>query len=111
MYFKPTDEGDYCFLSYKKEDIDYLRKIAPHFQFKAWYDFGIDYTEQWQEQIAKHIRESVFVILFLSNAVLVKDSFVMDEFEIAVRHGKKVFTVFLEPIDEKNIPMCADTFY
>ena len=68
--FDATDTKPYIFISYNTEDQVRLSKIAKALrdhQVNIWYDNGIHRIsdEEWQEQIAIHIREAEIVFFFL----------------------------------------------
>jgi len=113
LYKEIAESGDYIFLSYKKENIDRLREIVPHFQFNTWYDFGIHYTETWSESIVNHIKNCSAVILFLSKELLKPGtgSFPFYEYNIAIKNNKKVLVVYLEEIDYQDVPDSMAVWY
>ena len=108
LQIEPNDEKPFCFVSYKSDNKKQLYTIVKGFQFNAWYDFGIHYDDPWRAEIARHIRESDAVILFLSREVLVRDSFVIKEFRLAKKLKKRMLIVYLEPINTKELPDYID---
>ena len=83
--FDATDTKPYIFISYNTEDQVRLSKIAKALrdhQVNIWYDNGIHRIsdEEWQEQIAIHIREAEIVFFFLTQGIFEKkNSFVKKE--------------------------------
>jgi len=101
-----SDQGNYFFLSYKKENAELLKKIVEKLRFNVWYDFGINCAEVWTEEIVRHLKQSQAVILFLSRDVLKPgvESFVYLEYNVAMRNHKDVMVVYLEDINDDDIP-------
>ena len=87
--FEATDTKPYIFISYNTEDQTRLSKIAKALrdhQVNIWYDNGIHRIsdEEWQEQIAIHIREAEIVFFFLTQGIFEKkNSFVKKEYDLA----------------------------
>ncbi len=110
-----NDRGNYCFLSYKKEDADVLRQIVPSLNFDVWYDYGIeDGTYSWNEAIYTHLVESQAVIFFLSKALLKGGdrSYPYFEYNQAEQDNKKIIVVFLEKIDvDTDVPGSLKFWY
>lgn len=106
LYKEPNNSGDFMFLSYKKENVDQLRQIVPHFNFDVWYDKALDYGRCWMEGIVNNLRNCTAMILFLSKASLAqgKDSPALTEYSIARDHHKDIFVVYLEDIALEDVP-------
>ena len=69
--FEATDAKPFIFISYNTEDQVRLSKITTalrEHQINIWYDNGIHRIsdEEWQEQIAVHIRDAEIVFFFLT---------------------------------------------
>ena len=115
--FDATDTKPYIFISYNTEDQVRLSKIAQALrdhQVNIWYDNGIHRIsdEEWQEQIAIHIREAEIVFFFLTQGIFEKkNSFVKKEYDLATRHAKKVCLVMLDKIDPEIIPAKYDFWW
>ena len=115
--FDATDTKPYIFISYNTEDQVRLSKIAKALrdhQVNIWYDNGIHRIsdEEWQEQIAIHIREAEIVFFFLTQGIFEKkNSFVKKEYDLATRHAKKVCLVMLDKIDPEIIPAKYDFWW
>ena len=115
--FDATDEKPFIFVSYNTEDQVRLSKIAKELrahQINIWYDNGIHRIsdEEWQEQIAIHIREAEIVFFFLTQGIFEKkNSFVKKEYDLATRHAKKICLVMLDEIDPTIIPAKYDFWW
>lgn len=112
-----SDEKPYIFISYNTEDQERLCNIAQMLQERQvniWYDNGIQKisNEEWQEQIALHIRDAEIVFFFISHGIFVKkNSFVRKEYDLAARHSKNICVVLLDEIDARNIPAKYDFWW
>ena len=115
--FEATDAKPFIFVSYNTEDQVRLSKIAKELrahQINIWYDNGIHRIsdEEWQEQIAIHIREAEIVFFFLTQGIFEKkNSFVKKEYDLATRHAKKICLVMLDEIDPTIIPAKYDFWW
>lgn len=115
--FEATDKKPYIFISYNTEDQARLTKIAKALlkhQINIWYDNGIHKisNEEWQEQIAIHIREAEIVFFFLTQGIFEKkNSFVKKEYDLATRHAKKICMVMLDKINPDIIPAKYDFWW
>ena len=115
--FEATDKKPYIFISYNTEDQVRLSKIAKALlkhQINIWYDNGIHKisNEEWQEQIAIHIREAEIVFFFLTQGIFEKkNSFVKKEYDLATRHAKKICMVMLDKINPDIIPAKYDFWW
>ena len=115
--FEATDTKPYIFISYNTQDQARLTRIAKALlkhQVNIWYDNGIHRIsdEEWQEQIAIHIREAEIVFFFLTQGIFEKkNSFVKKEYDLATRHAKKVCLVMLDKIDPEIIPAKYDFWW
>lgn len=112
-----SDEKPYIFISYNTEDANRLSMIVKYIhqqQINVWYDNGIQKIseEEWQEQIANHIRAAEIVFFFISKGVFAKsDSFVKKEYDLAVRHNKNICVVLMDDIDTTVIPAKYDFWW
>lgn len=112
-----SDLKPFVFISYNNEDQERLYGIMKHLErheISIWYDNGIKRVsdEEWKEQIAIHIREASILFFFISKGIFVKsDSFVRKEYDLAVRHSKKMCIVLLDEIDNKIIPAKYDFWW
>lgn len=115
--FDATDEKPFIFVSYNTEDQVRLSKIAKELRahrINIWYDNGIHRIsdEEWQEQIAIHIREAEIVFFFLTQGIFEKkNSFVKKEYDLSTRHAKKICLVMLDEIDPQIIPAKYDFWW
>lgn len=103
-----SDEKPYIFISYNTEDQERLCNIAQMLQkyrINIWYDNGSQRVsdEEWQEQIALHIRDAEIVFFFISHGIFAKkNSFVRKEYDLAARHRKNICVVLLDEIIHKQ---------
>lgn len=117
LRIEASDEKPYIFISYNTEDQERLCNIAQMLQERQvniWYDNGIQKisNEEWQEQIALHIRDAEIVFFFISHGIFVKkNSFVRKEYDLAARHSKNICVVLLDEIDARNIPAKYDFWW
>lgn len=106
--FTPTDNENYYFLSYNKEDADRVSEIAQQISrtgIELWYDNGIKYGERWERTIAEKIYGCQAVILFFTRGILYKvDSYVEKEYEMARRFGRTIYYVMLDNIVDEEVP-------
>jgi hypothetical protein len=76
-------------------------------QMNIWYDKGIKRIseEEWQEQIALHIRDAEIVFFFISRGVFSKEnSYVRKEYDVAKFWKKKICVVLLDKVEDSIIP-------
>lgn len=112
-----SDEKPYIFISYNTEDQERLCNIVQTLQnhrINIWYDNGIQRVsdEEWQEQIASHIRDAEIVFFFISHGIFMKkNSFVRKEYDLAARHSKNICIVLLDEIDARSIPAKYDFWW
>lgn len=112
-----VDTEPYVFVSYNTEDQERLRKIIPtlqNYQVNIWYDNGIQKVsdEEWQEQIALHIRNAELAVFFISQGIFAKaKSFVRKEYDLALRHKKKICIVLMDEIRGEMIPAKYDFWW
>ena len=70
MLQKPyKGDENYIFISYSHRDIDEVLAFIETLQengYNVWYDEGIDPGTEWDENIAKHIRECAYFISFIT---------------------------------------------
>lgn len=113
LYKEPNNSGDFMFLSYKKENVEQLRQIVPHFDFDVWYDKDLEYGKCWMEGIATNLRNCVAMLLFLSKASFqqgeLSPAFI--EYCQAKNHKKDVYVVFLEDISIDDIPPSLEQWF
>ena len=107
--FKPNKDSSFYFLSYNSEDYEYCGKIARTLNelgVPIWYDLGIEYGEDWEQTITQYINKSKALIVFFTKNILKKDnSYVQREYKIAKFFKKKIYIVFLEDINDNDIPL------
>ena len=105
----PVNDPEAYFISYNTEDGDRIRDVVCKLQelgVPFWYDYGLEYGEKWNTQIAEHIDTCKAVILFFSKGILQKEnSYVRKEYKMAKEfYEKKVYVVLLDQISKKDIP-------
>jgi len=67
--FQPTDRPDYFFVSYNsgdKERVSALAKQLSYANVPLWYDYGLEYGEEWEKQISGKIKDAQAVLLFFT---------------------------------------------
>lgn len=116
MGFEAVTEQPFYFVSYNRDDLKPVAKIARALHQEKgvplFYDRGIAYSEEWKKMLGTKISESESVILFLTMALLQKqDSFVPLEYDIATNLNKRVNVILLEKINPKNVPAENQMFY
>lgn len=107
--FEPTTASKFFFVSYNNEDADRVANILKYIDKSTtnlWYDYGIEYGEDWEAKIADMIDKSQAVILFLTRDVIEKsDSYVRMEYKWASTYfKKKIFVAILDDIQIHEIP-------
>lgn len=107
--FEPTDEPNYFFISYNSEDVELISPILLGLKdiLPLWYDIGISYGEDWNQQIAERIEQAEAVLLFVTRGIFLKGtkSYVYKEYEMAKEFfGKKIHIIIMEQIKNSIIP-------
>ena len=107
--FMPAKEQPYYFISYNSEDVEMLKSILCELnnRIPLWYDYGLTYGDEWNQEIADRIQNAKAVFFFLSRGVFEKGtrSYVYKEYEMARDFFQKPSYVFLlEPIENKDVP-------
>ena len=107
--FRPTDDSEFYFVSYNNEDADRVGPIARMMAqngIPLWYDYGIEYGEQWAARINSRLSEAKAMILFFTRGILEKkDSYVQKEFKIANVFRKKVIVLMMDEIHDRDVPV------
>lgn len=105
--FVPVSSGKRYFISYNTQDKGRVAPIAMALYNSGvplWYDFGLEYGEEWKRQIAINISRCDAVIMFITNSVFRKErTFVYIEYEVARRRKKRIIPVFLDRIDDDSV--------
>lgn len=115
--FESTNNPNYYFLSYNREDAARVREIArllPEAGIDVWYDKNINPGENWETIIAAKIRHCQAVILFFTKGILSKeDSFVVKEYRVAKMHKppKRIICIIMDDIDSDDVPVHKDFWY
>ena len=107
--FIPTNDPDFYFISYNTEDADRVGKIAQAMVdrgFKLWYDYGIPYGVEWERVIARKLKETQAVFLFITKGILQKyNSYVQKEYRMAKKFfRKKVYLIIVDQITLDDVP-------
>ena len=107
--FKPSQKPNYFFVSYNNEDAERVGMLAQrlsHSDVSLWYDYGIEYGEDWERKISEKMINSQAVILFFTKGILMKDSsYVRKEYKMATEFfDKKVYVVMMDSVDNKAVP-------
>lgn len=96
---QPTINNKYYFISYNSEDTD---RVIPFVQeldrtgIPLWYDYGLEYSDKWESNIADKIENCEALILFFTKGILGKsNSYVKKEYKMATQFFNKPIYVFL----------------
>jgi hypothetical protein len=107
--FEPTGSSSYYFVSYNNEDAERVSGLARAMNdagIPLWYDYGIEYGEQWTWQINEKIAGAKAMILFLTKGILQKDnSYVQKEYKIAAQAGTKIIVLLVDAVAQQDIPV------
>ena len=90
----------YIFISYSHKDSREVHKIIERMSsdgYRIWFDDGIDPGTEWDETIAKHIKECEYFIAFISENYLESDN-CKDELNYARDKSKKRILIYLENV-------------
>ena len=102
VYARPYEgEGDYGFVSYARDDGDLVLPIVQDIDsldYHLWWDEGIPGATEWLAYLEEKIKQSNYVILFLSRRAVVSD-WVKREIEIARHNGKPIIVIRLDKSD------------
>ena len=105
--FQPTTSSTYYFVSYNNEDADRISQLVCGIKdagVPLWYDYGLEYGEEWARQINEKIANAQAVILFFTKGILRKDkSYVKKEYKIAKTLEKKIFVLFIDEVSKKDV--------
>ena len=96
-------EGDknYIFISYAHKDSDRVWPVIERMQkdgFRVWYDDGISPGSEWDENIARHVKECSFFIAFMSENYLASDN-CKDELNYSRDLDKQQLIIYLDPVE------------
>ena len=106
--FYPSENSDAYFVSYNTEDSDRVAPIVRKMSNNGvplWYDYGLEYGEEWERQIAEHIAKCKAVIMFITKKLFQRErrSFVYKEYRMAKMCDKKVYVVKMDNIPESMV--------
>lgn len=96
-----SKEVGYAFISYAHSDKKCVMEILERFQQEGivnWYDENIEPGEEWDEFIAKKIKEAALVIAFVSKAYILSEN-CRDELKYAKSNGIKRILIYIEDAD------------
>lgn len=107
--FLPSNENGAYFISYNSEDGDRVGTIARELNalgLPMWYDYGLEYGDEWERQIAMHIKSCKAVIMFITKKLFLREkrSYVYKEYRMAKMCGTKVYVVMMDNISDKDVP-------
>lgn len=106
--FMPATRQNYYFLSYNHDDADKVSAIACAINnagVPLWYDYGLQYGEEWERQISSKIADSQAVILLFTKGILYKNGgYVEKEYKIAEAFDKKIYVLLLEEVTKYDVP-------
>ena len=93
-------EGDkpYVFLSYSHEDAEEAAEIIGYLkknQYLVWYDEGITPGDEWDENVAVHLKRCGFFLALMSNRYIQSQN-CRDELAFARDYNKPTVLVYLE---------------
>ena len=89
---------DNIFISYSHKDSDQVHPLIKRLLkdgYDVWYDEGIDPGTEWDENIARHLKECAGIIAFISDNYLASEN-CRDEINYARDLGKERLIVYLE---------------
>lgn len=108
--FNPSKETDAYFLSYNNEESERISGLVCELYKQGvplWYDYGLKYGEEWERQIAEHIKNCKAVLIFITADTFKKaDTYIRKEYNLATKVYKKtVYVVLLDQIEKSMIPL------
>jgi len=102
VYATPYEgEGGYGFVSYARDDGDVVLPIVQdidYLDYHLWWDEGIPGATEWLLYLEKKIKQSNYVLLFLSRRSAISTN-VQREIEIAQQIGKPLIIIRLDKSD------------
>jgi hypothetical protein len=87
---------NYIFISYRKDDIDIIRKDIEHLYhlgYTVWFDEGIRSMDEWLPLLVEKIINCSFFMVFITDDTL-KSEFVVQEILLATGKKKPILPVF-----------------
>lgn len=96
-----TGEDPYIFISYRHEESEVALSVVSKLQengFRVWYDEGIDPGTEWDESIAKHIKNAYYLFAFMSKKYLLSDNCI-EELNYARNKGVSRLVIYLEDVE------------
>jgi hypothetical protein len=98
-YFEPYEgEEDYSFVSYARSDVDIVMPIVQDILdlgYHLWWDEGIPGATEWLRYLEEKIRQSKYLLLFLSRRA-VESNYVRAELEFAQQNHKSILAIKLD---------------
>ncbi len=108
--FVPEERDKYFFVGYNSGDAQRVGEIVQRMHNRdipLWYDYGINYGDEWEKIISGAIRNSQAVIIFVTKDLLYKeDTYVRTERKIAGKFKKRIYYVTMD--DEINVEKVTD---
>ena len=100
-----------CFISYRKKDrgqmlrlVEEIRRYPGLLDVALWYDDSLVPGEDYNDQIAEGLSRADCVAFVVTPAFLEEGNYVLErEYPQAVREGKPLIPVIMEPVDESEL--------
>ena len=97
-----------CFISYRKKDrahllrlVDAIRRYPGFLDVSLWYDDALVAGEDYNDQIAARLESADCVLFAVTASFLEPGNYVLEhEYPQAMRAGKTLVPVLMEPVDE-----------
>ena len=94
-------DEDIIFISYSHDDYEIVYKDIKKFYsygLNIWYDEGIHTGTVWKDKIRKKIKDSLFLIVFLSQNAI-NSKWVRKEIDYALKEKKHLMLIFIEEFE------------
>ena len=102
-----TGEENKIFISYKTEDRERVARIVNRLVScgaNIWYDNGLHVGQEWEAQLAHHLRRSIVMLAFLSEQFIKKNAYAPIELIMGIQAGVPIVPILLDSIDIRNVP-------
>jgi tetratricopeptide (TPR) repeat protein len=103
----------YVFISYARPDshrvYPILMDLYENYGLRIWYDEGIDAGDDWLDKIALHIKNSAYVICFIS-PIAIASKYVKGEVTQACSIGKDILMVYLSRTDIQGLAVISGNY-
>lgn len=92
-------EAPFIFVSYSHKDNEVALPIISMIseRYRVWFDDGIDPGTEWDENIARHVLDSGYVVALISENYL-ESEFCKNELRFARSHKKRVLLIYIEDV-------------